>query len=454
MTPLFLLISLGLIWVNLVGLGLATARLVRDYAVARISGLLGLCLLFFFFEHYHGFGPWLWLFQVSTALAVWIAWNDRRTLRDNRVVEAAFGVGMAYCLAWRYAFPDIDLFGERIPDLVFIQDYIKGTVLPAPDRWMPPFDADFYYSFQFYAAALMGRWFRLDAALAYQLGYCIAGGLITCAVFAWPPDRLGSWKPGAWLVTTALLVGGSGLGLVVHLAMKHHIPPEDMARYLGVVWAPEHRTSFGILLERLMYDPGVTPLELPVEPLSSVLTIGEFHPPLFGFVILTFTVLLIATVDAEESAQRRLVYHALLAATIPLSLIGNTWVFPLQAAVVLGWLGYLSARGEHKQWLAGLYGAGIATALAYPFIANFILESAAHTTQIRITPWQYHAALVEWFSVFWPLVLLVILAAWNREKRGLEPLFCGAHGGAHGWAPNSSTTMTSTREHGCGTTAR
>jgi hypothetical protein len=424
MTPLFLLISLGLIWINLAGLGLITARAIGDYAVSRIASLLGFCLLFFFFEHYHGLGPKLWFLPVSTAFSVWISWNDRKTLRDNWVVEAAFGVGLAYCLTWRYAFPDIDLFGERIPDLVFIQDYIKGTVLPAPDRWMPPFDADFYYSFQFYAAALMGRWFRLDPSLCYQFGYCITGGLISCAIFT-AARRLGTWKPGAWLITTALLIGGCGLGLVIHLAMKEYLQPLEMARYLGIPWGPEHRTAFGVFLDRFMYYPNVTPLEMPVEPLSFVLTVGEFHPPLIGFVIMTLSVLIIATVDTEMSFRRRDVYHALLAATIPLSLIGNTWVFPLQTIIVLGWFAYRSARGEHRQWLAGLYGAGIATTLAYPFIVNFIQESALQTTQIRITTKDLHATLVEWLSVFWPLVLLVILSAWNKEKRGLSLYFAG-----------------------------
>jgi hypothetical protein len=411
MTPLFLLISLGLIWVNLIGLGLLGAKLIRDYAISRVASVVGLCLIFFFFEHYHGLGPKLWFLPISTGLSAWLIWTDRKIVRRNWVVEAAFGVGLVYCLVWRYAFPDIDLFGERIPDLVFIQDYFPGTVLPAPDRWMPPFDADFYYSFQFYSAALMGRWFRLDPNLSYQLAYCVMAGLISCSIFA-AARRLSAWKPGAWAIATSLLVGGCGLGFVIHLAIKdNYLQPIEMARYLGIPWEAKYRSAFGIMLDRHMYTPGVAPLEMPVEPLS--------------FVLLTLSLLIIATLDGETDPRQRRMLHALLAATIPISLIGNTWVFPLQTLLVLGWFIYRAAAREKDHWLSGLFGGGIATALAYPFIANFIQESAVHTTAIRWTPWALHATIVEWMSVFWPVVLLVVLAAWNREKRSLSIFFAG-----------------------------
>ena len=419
MTLLFLLISLGVIWVNLVGLGLACMRLTGDYAVARIAGILGICLVFFSIEHFHGFGPRLWILPFSTTLSVWLAWRDFDILRKNAIVEAAFGVGVLYLLAWRYTFPDIDLFGERIPDLVFIQDYAMGRTLPPPDRWMPPFNADFYYSFQFYSAALMGRWFRFGPNIAYQLAYCIVSGFITCAMFT-AARRFCSWKPGAWIVSGALLVGGCGLGLVIHLAMRqHYIQPEEISRYLGIVWSPDRKTSFGHVLDRLMYQPDTLPLEMPVEPMSFVLTIGEFHPPLTGFLVLMFSLLLIATLDGEESPARRRVYHALLAATVPFSLIGNTWVFPLQTIVVALWFIHRALSGEKDHWLAGFFGAGVTTALAYPFIVNFVQESAVHTTSIRITPAASHATVVEWLSVFWPLVALLVLAAYNREKQRL-----------------------------------
>jgi uncharacterized membrane protein len=422
MTPLFLLISIGLIWANLIGLGLLGNSLIRDYAVSRIASLLVLCLSFFFLEHFFGMGPSLSFLPFSTALSAWLIWKDRGTIGRNWGFEAAFGVGLLYCLVWRYTFPDIGLFEENFPDLIFIHDYFVGAKLPPPDRWMPPFKADFYYSFQFYCAALLGRWFNLGPSLCYHLAYCVMSGMITCSVFT-GVRRLSAWRPAGWAVTVALLLGGCGLGFVIHLAMKSYLQPLEMVRYLGMVWDSQYRTALGKVLDRMMYTPGVKPIELPVEPLSYIIAKGEFHPPLMGFVILTFSFLLIFTLDGERLPRQRWVLSALLASTVPLALIGNTWVFPLQTTLVLGWFIYRGISGERSHWMAGFFGAGGASALAYPFLVNFLQQSAAHTTTFQLVRPGDHATPVEWLSVFWPVVCLMVLAFWSREKRGLSLFF-------------------------------
>ena len=422
MTLLFLLISLCLIWANLVGLGLLGNYVARDYAVSRIGSVLGLCLAFFFLEHFHGLGPKLWLFPISTALSAFLIWRGRDTIRRNWAVEAAFVAGLILCMAWRYTYPNIDLFEERFPDLVFIHDYYTGAQLPPPDRWFPPFKADFYYSFQFYCAALLGRWFELERGVCYQFAYCVMAGLISCSVFT-AARRFCAWRPAGWLVTVAMMLGGCGLGLVVHLSMKHYIQPLEMVRYLGMVWDQNDRTALGKILDRMMYVPGVNPVELPVEPLSYLISKGEFHPPLLGFLILTFSMLLIATLDGERSPRQRKVLHAILASTVPLALIGNTWVFPLQAVLVLGWFIYRGFSGERDHWLSGFFGAGAATALAYPFLVRYMQQSAAHTTAFRLVRPGDHATVVEWLSVFWPVVCLMVLSLWNRERRSLSLFF-------------------------------
>jgi len=422
MTLLILLISVGLIWVNLTGLGLVGFRLCRDYAVARVGGVLVLCLACFGFEHFWGLGPSLWFLPLSTALAGWLIWRDRALLRREWAIEAAFGAGFLYCLLWRYAFPNIDLFEERFPDFVFIQDYFGGGRLPAPDRWMAPFRADFYYSFQYYSAALLGRWFHLGPGYTYQLAYGVVSGLITAAVFG-AARRLCAWRPAAPLLTAALLLGGCGLGLIVHLASRDWVEPLQMARYLGMNWPPESRTSLGLTLDHLMYPPGGKPIELPVEPLSYLVMKGEFHPPLAGFLVLMFSLLLIATLEGEGDSRWRPVLHSLLAATLPLSLISNTWVFPLQSVLVLGWFVHRALAGERDHWLPGLAGLGAATALAFPFLVVFMQGSGSHTSSLRVVRSGEHSSVVGWLSVFWPLVALMLIAPWPRERRRLALFF-------------------------------
>jgi uncharacterized membrane protein len=44
-------------------------------------------------------------------------------------------------------------------------------------------------------------------------------------------------------------------------------------------------------------------------------------------------------------------------------------------------------------------------------------------TALRLVNAGQHATPVEWLSVFWPLVCLMLLAPWNRERRGLSLFF-------------------------------
>lgn len=114
MTIVALLITSGLIWFNLVGLGLLFNLAIKDYAVSRISAPFAFCLFCFFVEHFYGLGGRLMFFPISTALSGWLFWRHRSLLRRNIELEAAFGIGFLYCLVWRFAFPDIDLSGEKI----------------------------------------------------------------------------------------------------------------------------------------------------------------------------------------------------------------------------------------------------------------------------------------------------------------------------------------------------
>jgi hypothetical protein len=422
MTPLFVLVALGLAWVNLVGLGLVARLFTKDYAVARVGGAIVLCLLFFCLEHFQGLGPRLWFFPVSTAISGWMIWRDRGALLREWDVEAAFGVGLIYCAVWRYVYPGIDVIGEKIPDLVFINDYLAGARLPAPDRWLPHFHVDFYYSFQFYAAALLGRWFSLEPGVCYHFAYCVLAGLITCSIYS-AVRRLSAWRPAGWVVMSALLVGGCGLGLTIHLMLKAYYDPMAMVRFLGTDKEPTELSALGKAVLPLMGKTGDASTELPVAPLSELLAEGEFHPPLTGFLIMAFSLLLVGTLSAEGTPQRRPILTALLAATIPLSIIGDTWVFPLQVVLVLSWFVYRGLAGEKGHWVPGLFGATAGTALCYPFLSEFLRHPAAQSGAVGFVTAQMHATPMEWLSIFWPLACLLLLAPLNRERRGLTLFF-------------------------------
>jgi hypothetical protein len=422
MTPIFLLVGFGLVWANLVGLGLLATRLTRDYAVGRVGGAIILCLLFFCLEHFYGLGPRLWFFPVSTAISAWMIWSDRGTLRREWGVEAAFGVGLLYCAVWRYVYPGIDIIGEKIPDLMFINDYLAGTRLPAPDRWLPPYHVDFYYSFQYYSSALLGRWFSLEQGVCYHFSYCVVAGLISCSIYS-AVRRLCAWRPARWVVMAVMLVGGCGLGFTIHLMLKVYYDPMAMVRFVGTDKGPTELSDLGKAVSPLMGKTGDDSVELPVAPLSELLAEGEFHPPLTGFLLLTFSLLIMGTLSAEGAKPNRSLLMALLAATIPLSIIGDTWVFPLQLVLVVGWFVYRGLSGERNSWIPGLFGLGAGTALCYPFLTDFLRHPAAQSGALGLVTKQMHATPVAWLTIFWPLACLLLLAPLNRERRGLALFF-------------------------------
>lgn len=412
-----LLFTSCLLWLNLVGIGLIANRFIRDYDVARVGGPMLFCLAVFCAEHFYGFGSRLIFLPFSSLLSGWIFWRERREVQRHLGLELAFGLGYLYCLFWRYTFPDINLLGEKIPDLSFISDYLVGDRLPPVDRWLPPHRLDFYYSLQHYSAALLGRWFRLDAGFSYHYAYCVLVGLIAAGIYG-AGRRFCTWRPAPWLLLFALLLGGCGLGVLAHTTVNHHLDPGAMYRFLGVQFPADERTEIGRWFDARLYPASQVPAELPLWPLSLAVVMGEYHPPLSSYLLLAWTALLLAGLETgvEPKARQRLA--GLLGATVPLALLVNSWIFPLQVMLVVGWFFYRGLCGERSLWLAGLVGMGGAALLAFPFMAVFMQQPLLQSVKIELTPWLNHSWL-GWLMVFWPMLGIALLGLWNREHRRL-----------------------------------
>ncbi|HEY5227481.1 MAG TPA: hypothetical protein VIJ19_03015, partial [Opitutaceae bacterium] len=69
--------AIAALWINLLGAGLVANRFVDDYSVARVAGVISLCLACFCLEHFFGFGPHLRLFPFTTAASLWLVWRNR-----------------------------------------------------------------------------------------------------------------------------------------------------------------------------------------------------------------------------------------------------------------------------------------------------------------------------------------------------------------------------------------
>jgi len=421
MSLVFLCLAIAALLVNLLGLGLAARRYIDDYALAGVTGVLAVCLACFFVEHFVGFGAHPLILPVSTAASLWLIWRNRVFVRENRGLGAAFLVGFLYCLAWRYTFPDIDYSEDKMPNFGLIESYMRGGRLPPPDLWFSYFPANCYYSFQHYGASLLGRVLGIGPGVSYHLAFCTLVGFIT--LLAWScVSKTCSWSLGRWTVVASLLVGGSGVVLVAHALIRDPYPI-DMVRFLGGSIIHDELTPLGHRVSAWVSTAGVEPRDLPMEPFSYFLTKGDYHPPLAGFLLLAFAAALIAAQETGASGRSRALYHALLAASVPVALISNAWIVPLQVLIVAGWLAYRVLMGERSCLLPAFAGAAAASALEYPFLLQFTQQTIGNNASIHLVVSGDHTPWVGWILTFWPVVGILALAPLNRERRPLALFF-------------------------------
>ena len=417
MSLVFLSLAIAGLWINLLGAGLAARRFIDDYVIARAAGVLAVCLVFFCLEHFAGFGPRLPLLPLTTALSVWLIWRDRPLIRRNLGNEALFAIGFLYCLLWRYTFPDIDASEDKMPNFGLIESYMRGTQLPPPDLWLSPFRANCYYSFQHYGAALLGRLLGVGPGVSYHLAFCTLVGFLTLLAGSCI-CRLCEWSPGRWTGLLSLLIGGSGVAVAAHLLLKEAYVL-DVVRFVGGSIVRNVQTPLGRHVASWMTTPGVEPRDLPMEPLSYFLIKGDYHPPLSGFLLLAFAAVLIAAQETGASGRSRAVNNALLAATLPLALISNAWILPLQLLLVGGWFLFAAVRGEEGYLAPALGGLAAAAALEYPFLLQFTQQAIGNNAAIGLTGSADHTPWLGWLITFWPVLGILVLGPFNRERRPL-----------------------------------
>lgn len=457
MNVVYLLTAAALIVFNVLGLALAMRRYCSSHELARVAGVLGIGSLLFFVEHFAGLGRLDWVWPFATATSVATIYRHRHTLPDLWKSEYAFVLAFCYALIWRLAYPDVDLTSERLTDLYFISNYFAGDTLPPPDRWLPPYHFNFYYAFQHYCAALLGRIFGFTIGVTYNFAFCLLVALVLATLHA-VVRRLCTTRRARVLVMIALLVGGNGISPFVRLFLEESAVPAptgtltvaepestwhklgrvigaplgpkltlwSSARFIGVfdreantplgkAWFDEEATSAPV---------GAPPQVLPMEPLSYLVFLGDYHPPLGGFLLLATALLCI--VHLERNVEDRMAL-ALLGATLPLTMITNAWIFPLHLAMSCAWLVYRRAHHQTAGWKIALAGAGVGLLLTFPFLSRFyghgLTLPIAWVGRDLHTPWRQFALM------HWPLLLLLATSAtlWRRQR--LAPMLAALWGG-------------------------
>ncbi|QNM97138.1 DUF2298 domain-containing protein [Chitinimonas koreensis] len=425
MLAIYLALTVAILLVNLAGLAAALARWLPDTQIARAAGVLGLCLLGFFAEHFVGLGGLSGLWPVSTAVAAWLLWRRRGDARAIALAQLPFAVPFLLVLGWRLAYPDLEPTAEKITDLYFVSNYLGGDTLPPPDRWLPGYRFDFYYGFLHYGTALLGRWLGLAAGPAMNLGGALVFGLL--GSLGW--SVAGRWvRPPALrgLLVAALLLGGTGIAPLLTALYPGNAIAQVWAntRFIGL-YDQEIPVAWGQAWFGKAAAPGspeaAAVRDLPLETPSYLLHLGDVHPPLGGFVLLFFALALMARLErAEDGAAAggddRLLAGA-LGATVPLTLAVNTWVFPLQALLVAGWLAY---RWRGRQALHGrplALGGAAALFLLYPFLGHFAPN--ALSTPLVLTGANDHTPWRQGLVLWWPIAWLVALSLLQGPGRRL-----------------------------------
>ena len=405
--------AIALVLVNTIGLTLAAYRLTGHYALSRVGAPVAAVLVAFFCEHFAGFGRLAWAWPVTTAASAWIVARDIRVVRDHWRLELVMVAAFGWVFAWRLSFPGLVASSEKIGDLAMISSYLPGHRLPPTDAWLPPYPFDVYYSFQHYAAALLGRLFGLSPGLTYNVAFCLIVSLtiVGAAIFAFAVCKS---VRGTALVVLAFAAGGTGATLPVHLMLDRPALHSSM-RFIGGTAVPERvETPFGRGLVSAAAVPRVDTLELPSETFAYLLSLGDYHPPLSGFYLLMLAMLCLAVIETGQEVRYA---HACLGASVVLCAIANGWTLPLQAALVITWIAYRVRDGRPPDWRMLAAGTLVAAVLCYPFLSSFAYNAAHYGVRIRPVPLREHTPPLLGLIVLWPIVAAGLLPLVAGERR-------------------------------------
>lgn len=396
------LFTVMILLVNLAGIALFAQQWIRAYPLAKVITIIGGCLLLFFIEHFIGLGKIAWIWPLSTFVCGYFICTRGRIGWEFLIKnELPFLVLFFIVFIWRYCFPDIDNRAEGLADLAQSSSFSSGAKLPPPDYWLSQYPVDIYYTFQPYTTALLGRVLGVTAGVAYNLSVCVILALFGSLVF-YSARRFCGLKT-SWFITIAATFGGTAVSMLTHF-----IKNWDQGDVLGPLWAGIRfigrydtgiDTPFGLWL---FPASTVSTQDLPLETPGFLMMLGDNHAPLGGFLILAMTIAIMIFLEKEKDNFSRAL-PVMIGASVALSLVTNTWIFPLQALLVLGW--WIYNWSDKKMLNLSLGGLLLGFMLITPFLQYFAPQAV--NTPIKLVEWADHTPLRKFIALFWPLLFLI-----------------------------------------------
>jgi len=237
---------------------------------------------------------------------------------------------------------------------------LAGAKLPPIDYWLPYQRFNYYYTFQHYSAALLGRLFGLGPGESFTLAP--AWEFLTLV-------RVRLWAK--LLSIAALAIGGTGISPLLHFIASPSSP--DFFSYDSAVEALIYNSRLLGLFDNSVATGawlalfGETPraMRLPIETFGYQYAIGGYHAVLAGFLLQFLALTIMAAIPrSSQTVCSRLEF--VLGLSVPLALCSNAWVFPLQAALVGAWTLWDRRSGTWDvRYLAA--GAGAGCCSCFPF---------------------------------------------------------------------------------------
>jgi hypothetical protein len=373
------------------------------------------------------------LFLPLTALSLFVIWLERaRFLDENfRAAELVFLCALLFGALWRLTTPDIVEDNDRLSDFHLVSNYLSGERLPPIDNWLPYQRLNYYYAFQHYAAALLGRLFGLGPGASLNFAAVILSALVLA--LAWEFLTILRVRFGLKLLSVAALaIGGIGVSPLFHLttspfpsgflhgASAYHDVLYN-SRFVG--W---FETPVASDVWRSLFGETQRSFLLPIETFGYQYVLGGYHAVLSGFLLL-FLALTIIVALPHSSREVRARLEFLLGLSLPLTLCSNAWAFPLQAALIGSWT--IWDRRVSGRWdlLFLASGVAIGVLVLLPYLAG--LGAAVTYLRPQLVTVNERAPIAQFLMVFWPLIMLAVtvpIAGLTRSLAGfLAALFLG-----------------------------
>ena len=451
MAEIIFIIKIISILAHAVCLGVVGYKLVGDTQIGRFALVALIAAVFFFVEHFIGFGrpPHIWILTTPVTILLVVKCKSLQQ-RVSSGSELPFLFGFIVALLWRSIFPDITARTEALTDLYFISNYLSGETLPPPDMWYANDFFNFYYSFMQYSAALVGRFFDLSPGQTYNLAWCVYLGLLVSLAWSFT-ESMALSRLQRSIVIAILVWGGNGATPLMPLMLNHDLPhtvenerySEQAAKvnlFSSIRWVGGMEKLANTPLAASLYGVDTPPELTPEEVHGAISTeledgslllaaypafymySGDFHSSLAGFLFAVFALAIAAKLKNEQSTSRARILTALLASTGPLVLVSNAWAVPMHTLLVFALLAEHVWRKKEFFWRSFLTG-GLATLfLIVPFLLSFTEEPSQISIR-RVLP--QHENPWRTIIYFWPLFIVFAVALKNRTQIAMTLCIAG-----------------------------